>query len=228
MQLHPGPRQAKRGHHGGRNRSSFNDASTPRRCASRNLVSGSTLDSGRCCTSDRSCRLDDRCSPTGRWATLLVVFALPTALLAVSFGTKGGLAGGAAAMLLSVAWAFGRGSDGIGAGEWAAGTALLVLGVLLGEAIDALDEAERIARQADEGRRHLEQAAEHRREAAAINDTLVQSAAMAKWALEAGNTTRAVEILEEAIECGQRLVTTLINASDAYTVEAAAEAAVEA
>jgi hypothetical protein len=44
-----------------------------------------------------------------------------------------------------------------------------------------------------------------------INDTLVQRAAMAKWALEAGDVERALAILEETVDVGQRLVTALIN-----------------
>jgi hypothetical protein len=112
-----------------------------------------------------------------------------------------------------------RRRKGAVAGVWAAGTAVLVLGVLLGEAVDALVGTNRVAQQADAGRRRPVPAALHHREAAAINDSLVQSVAMAKWALEAGKVALALDILQESIECGQRRVTALMNASDDHALE---------
>jgi hypothetical protein len=57
----------------------------------------------------------------------------------------------------------------------------------------------------------LAEVAERRREAVEINDMLVQSAAAAKWALETGDEQRALAILDETVDAGQRIVTALIN-----------------
>jgi hypothetical protein len=147
----------------------------------------------------------------GDRVALSAVFGLPIALVAVTFGTNGGVTAGVGVLALVGVWAGLASSPGVGAGAWAAGTAMLVLGALLGQAVDSLVTSEERARQVEEARRRLARAADRRREAAEINDTLVQSAAVAKWALEAGNVQRALEILDETVDAGQRLVTALIN-----------------
>ena len=145
----------------------------------------------------------------GDRAALAVIFALPTALMAVTFGTKGGIGAGLVAIVLLATW--GLAGGGAALSGWPAGTAMLILGAVLGEAVDGLGVEEQRERQADAARRSLVLSAERRREAVEVNDRLVQNAAAAKWALEAGDTMRALEILEETIEGGQRLVTALIN-----------------
>ncbi len=145
----------------------------------------------------------------GDRVALSVIFALPTALMAVTFGTRGGIGAGLVAILLLATW--GLVGGGATLSGWPAGTAMLILGTVLGEAVDGLAVEEQRERQADEARRSLVFSAERRREAVEVNDRLVQNAAAAKWALEAGDTRRALEILEETIEGGQRLVTALIN-----------------
>jgi glucose-6-phosphate-specific signal transduction histidine kinase len=147
----------------------------------------------------------------GDRTALFAVLALPTALLAVTFGTKGGIAAGVAAAVVCGGWVAVHSGDDLGIGMWAGAGPLLVLGALLGQAVDGLDASEKEARKAEEIRFSLERAADHRREAVEINDTLVQSAAIAKWALEAGDVERALAILEETVDTGQRLVTALIN-----------------
>jgi len=152
----------------------------------------------------------------GDRAALAAIFGLPVALVAVTFGTKGGLTAGLGGLVLVAIWAGMPGGDGVGAGGWAAGIAMLALGAVLGEAIDSLAASEHRARQLDDARRRLDEAADRRREAVEINDILVQNAAIAKWALEAGDVKRALEILDETVDAGQRLVTALIN-DDAKT-----------
>jgi hypothetical protein len=144
-------------------------------------------------------------------AALAVLFALPIALLAVTFGWKGGATAGLGAMALIVAWGVPAGRGGVGASGWASATAMLMLGALLGAAVDGLADSERRVRRADSNRRRLEEEAQRHLEAVEINDILVQSAAVAKWALEAGDVGRALEVLEETVAAGQRLVTALIN-----------------
>jgi hypothetical protein len=139
------------------------------------------------------------------------VLVLPVALLAVTFGARGGLAGAAGVVAALVAWQVGR--DGTSGAMWAGALAIVVLGLLLGSAVDGLLSTERAARAADAERWRAEQAAERLREAAAVNDTMVQSVAVAKWALEAGEVDRAVEVLDRAVDEGQRLVTELLRAA---------------
>jgi glucose-6-phosphate-specific signal transduction histidine kinase len=142
---------------------------------------------------------------------LAVLLALPIALLAVTFGGKGGVLAGVGATVLILAWAVPAGLNSVGAGGWASAAATLTLGALLGAAVDGLAASERQARQAGELQCRLEEAAHRHREAVAINDTLVQSAAVAKWALETGDVERALEVLDETVDAGQRLVAALIN-----------------
>jgi glucose-6-phosphate-specific signal transduction histidine kinase len=147
----------------------------------------------------------------GDRAALAVLFALPIALLAVAFGCTGGAIAGVGAMALIVAWGVPVGTGGIGVSGWASAAAMLMLGALLGAAVDGLAASEQRARQADDFRHRLEETAQRHLEAVEINDTLVQSAAVAKWALETGDVERALEVLEETVDAGQRLVTALIK-----------------
>ena len=142
---------------------------------------------------------------------LSAVLGLPIALVAVTLGTRGGAVAGLIGLALFATWTVLGASGGVNIGGWAGGTAMLVLGALLGEAVDSLVASEERTRQVEDTRRRLAEAADRRREAVEINDTLVQSAAMAKWALEAGDVQRALEILDETVDAGQRLVTALIN-----------------
>jgi hypothetical protein len=146
---------------------------------------------------------------------LSALLGLPIALVAVSFGTRGGMTAGLVGLAVVAAWSALANGEGVGIGGWAAGASMLVLGALLGEAVDTLLASEEQARQATDAHRRLVDLAARRREAVEINDTLVQSAAMAKWALEAGDLERALVILDETVDAGQRLVTQLINDSAA-------------
>jgi len=144
-------------------------------------------------------------------AVVAVALALPVALLAVTFGRRGGLLGGAVAMSLYGVWSLVATSDGGGSAGWARVAGLLLLGYLLGEAVDDLEASERRARQAEETSRRAEQIARRHQEAIEINDKLVQGVAAAKWAIEAGNVDWAVQALEETVAEGQRLVSGLLR-----------------
>ncbi len=141
-----------------------------------------------------------------------VALVLPVSLLAVAFGRRGGIGGGAAAVLLYVVWSVHPGHPGLGAAGWTGAASLVVVGVLLGEAVEDLAASER-------GRRQAEEVARRHREATEINDKIVQSVAVAKWAFEAGNTQRGLEILEETVGEGQRLVSALLNDNGRVTTK---------
>jgi hypothetical protein len=141
----------------------------------------------------------------------LVLLTLPVALMAVTLGRAGGLAAGLVGVGLAGIWSLSSVGADVGASGWAAACALLVLGGLLGGAVDALETSDRRAVEAEEERAALEANARRHAEAIEINDLMVQSVAVAKWSLESGNQERALEILDEIGEAGQRLVSQLLR-----------------
>ena len=141
-------------------------------------------------------------------------FVLPVALLAVTFGRRGGIGAGAAAAAAVVLWGAASGDFREGP-AWAVVVALTTLGVLLGEAVEDLMATERAAHAAEARRWRGEQAARKLAEAAEVNDKIVQSIAVAKWALESGESERAIEMLEQAVGSSQRIVSSLLRQADA-------------
>ena len=152
-------------------------------------------------------------------ALAVVLLALPVALMAVTFGQTGGVGAGLVGIALAATWSLPALGADVGANGWAAAGALLVLGTLLGHAIDALDASERRACSAEAERARLEHAARRHAEALEINDLMVQSVAVAKWSLEAGDGERAMEILDEIGEAGQRLVSSLLGEATRATTQ---------
>jgi len=133
-----------------------------------------------------------------------LLFCLPIALLAVAFGLRAGLLGGLTGVLLLAVWV---GVDGVhlSALGWATRMVpMLLLGVLLGDAVDRLDRLE-------EERRRLEAVAQRHRDAVEFNDSVVQGLTAAKWALEAGRDDRALEILTCTLGEAQQLVSELLR-----------------
>jgi len=154
----------------------------------------------------------------GLWSTgardaTIVVLVLPVSLLAVTFGRRGGAGGACGALAALLVWQAMPGH--VSGATWAGAIAVIVLGQLLGAARDGLLASERAMRDAERRRLRAEQAADRLHEAAAVNDTMVQSVAVAKWALEAGQVDRAVEVLDRAVAEGQRLVSDLLRAGGA-------------
>jgi hypothetical protein len=85
-------------------------------------------------------------------------------------------------------------------------TPLILVGALIGGASDRM-------RAADEAERRAAAVALLQLEGAEINDTIVQSLAAAKWAIEAGDYERGLAILDDTIIEGQRLVTRVFGAN---------------
>ena len=134
-------------------------------------------------------------------------YALPIALLAVAYGRLGGAASSVCAIALIAVWVYLEDVD-LSLVAWTSRVVpMLLLGLLLGHAVDQL-------RRADDERRALETAALLHREAIEINDTLVQGMAAAKWSLEASNHDAALRTLTDTIETGHRLVSDLIRAAN--------------
>jgi hypothetical protein len=133
-----------------------------------------------------------------------MLYALPVALLAVTFGRRGGAAAGMIAVALMVLWVVVQ-DVSLAPTAWASrAVPTLLLGLLLGDASDRL-------RQADTEQRRLESAALLHREAIEINDSLVQGMAVARWSLEAGRVDVGLRILDETITQAHELVSELIR-----------------
>lgn len=136
-----------------------------------------------------------------------MLYVLPIALAATAFGRTAGTLASVFAIVLVVAWALIRDIT-LDPSGWASRVLpLLLLGYLLGSAIDR-------ARSAEAERRRTEIAALMHREAIEINDSLIQRMAAAKWALEAGQTESSERILTQTITDAQRLVSNLITRAD--------------
>lgn len=139
------------------------------------------------------------------------LYVLPIALLAQSFGRRAGAAAGATGVLLLATWVGLEGLD-LTPVEWATGIVpMLLLGVLLGDATDRLEGAL-------EAERALEMARLKEREAAEINDSILQGLAAAKWAVEAGQIHRGLEVLTDTVVRAESLVASLLHSEGAGPV----------
>ena len=134
------------------------------------------------------------------------LYALPVALVAFSFGTRAGIAAGSAGISLTVVWAAMEGTTRTTLGWASRAVPLLLLGVLVGRSSDQL-------RAVDDLERDLIESEITQREAAEINDSIVQGLAAAKWAFEAGASDRGLEVLDETIRTSQTLVSDLLAGS---------------
>ena len=136
-----------------------------------------------------------------------LLFTLPIALLAASFGRIGGLAGGAVSVLLLVGWQL-FGEIGLTPLGWVTRVVpLILLGLLLGDAMDRL-------RRAEAQRIRLIEAERRHREAVQLNDTIVQSLSAAKWALEAADLEGGLAIVDQTLAQSNRLVSDLIRGAE--------------
>lgn len=128
-----------------------------------------------------------------------VLYVLPVSLVAFAFGFRPGLAAGVGAVGLLVVSELA--TDGtLRPLGWATRiTPLLLLGMLVGYASDQL-------REGDRRELHYAEVALLQREAAEINDGIVQGLAAAKWLLEAGHTERGLGAVNDTIVTAQTLV----------------------
>jgi hypothetical protein len=133
-----------------------------------------------------------------------LLFCLPIALLATTFGLRGGVAGSVIAMVIVAGWALIRHVNLNPLGWITRIGPLLLLGLLLGDAMDRL-------RRAEASRIRLEDSERRHREAIQLNDTIVQSLAAAKWALEASDLAGGLAIVDETLAQSNRLVSDLIR-----------------
>lgn len=139
----------------------------------------------------------------------MMFFVLPIALLAVAFGFGGGLAGSLAAVGLMVLWTTTENIHLSVLGWSTRVLPLLLLGVLVGQAADRLQEVE-----AEHAR--LDAAAHWHRQAVEINDSIVQGLTAAKWSLEAGKADRALQTVTETLDSAQAMVSQLLRDAELF------------
>jgi hypothetical protein len=133
-----------------------------------------------------------------------IFYVLPIALLGFAFGRRGGLIAGCVGLSLYSLWSIGADPSSSVLG-WASRAApMLLLGVLVGGAADR-------QRAFAESQRQLLTARLRARDAAEINDSIVQGLAVAKWSLEAGAYDRGLDVLTDTIETAEALVADLLG-----------------
>jgi K+-sensing histidine kinase KdpD len=138
---------------------------------------------------------------------ITLLFCLPIALLAVAYGLRAGLFAGLSGVLLVAIWVSVE-HVSLSVLGWATRLIpMLLLGVLLGDAVDRL-------RRSEEERRRLEAVAQRHRDAVEFNDSVVQGLSAAKWSLEAGRADRGLEIVTQTLDAAQDLVSELLRDAD--------------
>jgi glucose-6-phosphate-specific signal transduction histidine kinase len=142
--------------------------------------------------------------------SLSELYVLPVALVAFAFGYSAAMVAGGVAVTLLVTWAIITDTSLSPLG-WMSSVGLIVLlGALVGVSADRIREARRAERYAYE-------ISLMQRDAAEVNDTVVQSIAAAKWMLEAGQIERAGALLDETASTAQGLVSRVLGAASALT-----------
>jgi len=140
-----------------------------------------------------------------------ILYALPVALLAMSFGLRGGLIGAAIGFGLFAVVELSDGIGDIDATGWISRAAgLFLLGALLGRATDQLESARLRALAAADERQQLHDRARRQAEGLEISDSLLQHLAVAKWMIEADDKEGAIEVLTSTMATGERMVAELL------------------
>lgn len=135
---------------------------------------------------------------------ITVFYIFPVALLAMTFGSRAGVVAGVIGVLLIVAWGA---MDSVAADPlgWLGRVApIMLLGFLVGGASDQL-------RAAAQTKQALFAAQLREREAAEINDSIIQGLAAAKWSMEAGEVERGLDALTDTIATTESLVAALLR-----------------
>jgi hypothetical protein len=140
-----------------------------------------------------------------------ILYTLPIALVAMSFGLRGGLIGAGIAFALFAVVELYDGVGDIDATGWLTRLAVLfLLGALLGHATDQIDAGQRRTLADHEERRILAERTRRQAEALEISDSILQHLAVAKWMIEAGNDDRAITILASTMATGEQMVADLL------------------
>jgi hypothetical protein len=132
-----------------------------------------------------------------------LLFALPVTLAGFAFGQRAGMIAAGVAIAVILAWAVVEDVSLSWLGWSARVLPLALFGVVVGRATDQLRDAEEV-------KLLLTIAETHRRDAAEINDRILQRLVSSKWSLESGDPGPALEELEGAIDVATHLVSALL------------------
>ncbi len=138
-------------------------------------------------------------------AAATVLYVLPVALAALAFGLLVGTIAGFVAVWLIVAGVLVTGESLPFVAWFSHVVPLLLLGTLAGASADRIRQARQVERFAIE-------VALLQREAAEVNDSVVQGIAAARWMLDSGQVERAIEVLDETALGAQELVSRVLGA----------------
>lgn len=144
---------------------------------------------------------------TAHQDSITALFVLPIALAAFAFGERRGLVASAIALVLTAMWGLAGGVHRTLLDWLSAAVPLVLIGGLIGHA------SERII-SACELQLRFERAQLRQREAADVNDSIVQKISVAKWMFEAGRRERGLEVLTETVDTAHALVSDLLAQSD--------------
>ena len=139
--------------------------------------------------------------------SVMALFVLPIALIGFTFGKRRGLIAGCVALGLTAAWAATGGGNRSTVDWVSTALALVLIGALIGQASDRAATAHAL-------QLRLERAEMRQREAADVNDTILQRVAVAKWMFEADRPARGLEVLNETVDYAGSLVSGLLAESD--------------
>ena len=134
-----------------------------------------------------------------------ILYVLPVALAALGFGLFVGTVAGLVAVWLIVAGVLVTGESLPFIAWFSHVMPLLLLGSLAGASADRI-------RQARQAERFATEVALLQREAAEVNDSVVQGIAAARWLLDSGQVERAAEVLDETALGAQELVSRVLGA----------------
>lgn len=141
---------------------------------------------------------------------IFMLYLFPVSLAAMARGRSAGLLAGLVAVGLVAVWTVTASVSLDELGWLSRVVPLLLVGFLIGDARERLEKA------ADD-RAAYRLAVERHLEAVEINDSLVQGMAAAKWALEAGQAQHGLQVLDETVQLGHRLVSNLIRDANSGT-----------
>jgi hypothetical protein len=144
--------------------------------------------------------------------SISTLYVLPVALVGFAFGLRAGILAGVLAVVLEVLWVSVNHLALTPLGCITRVVPVLLLGALVGESSDRI-------RAARESERFAYEMALLHRDAAEVNDSVVQGLAAAKWLLESGQVDRAADVVDEVAAIAQGLVSRVLGADSALPAD---------
>ena len=142
---------------------------------------------------------------------IALMYVLPIALMAVSYGLRGGLVAAAAGYVAFSVFALTTTSGYLGVDGWLSrAAAMFLLGGLLGHATDRSERASALALDQQRLRLLIEEQNRRYGEGIEISDSILQYVAAARWRIEQGRHEEAAALLGAALARGQKMVGQLL------------------